>query len=150
MQIMTAVTAFLFIAHTPSTSRFSELEAAKVRWNARGFGDYQFDYQAVCFCVPEVTVLSRVEVQAGRVSRVTQLEGRQPLSADNLGLFSTIEQMFTNLERDLTIPSNDFFVDIEITFDPTFGFPSKIIYVPNRGVDDSGAMLMLTNLQPLK
>jgi hypothetical protein len=153
MKVITAVTALLLMAAcapSPSTPQPTELEGAKARWNARGFADYSFTFRKLCFCPIEVVQFNVVEVRAGKVTKVTPLEGGEPLSPNFTALFNTVEDLFSQLERDFPVPTSDIYERLEVTFDPTLGFPSKINYVGKVNVPDAGATYTLSDVKALE
>jgi len=145
-----AVAAIFLVACTPSTPQLSTLEQAKLRWSARGFGDYQLKYQIFCFCPREVVQPSSVEVRGGVVVKVTNLETQQVLDSTFYGAFLPVDALLTQLEKDLPLKPESFFQSVDVTFDPALGFPSKIVYIEKPIVADASRSYSLSDLKALE
>ncbi len=151
MKILAAVTAVLLISCTPTpVPQASALEQAKLRWNARGFEDYQFNYQAFCFCPRELTRLSRVEVRVGMVTKVTALESGEVLSADLNPYFPTVDALLSRLEQNLPLKPDSIFERVKVTFDATLGFPSKIDFIEKPIVADASSSHTVSEVRALE
>ena len=151
MKFLTVSTALLLIAAcAPSTPQPTELEGAKARWNARGFGDYKMHYQLFCFCPRETVQPSSVEVRGGVVTKVTILETQEVLDPRFYAAFLPVDALLTQLDKDLPLDPNSIFQNIEAIFDPTLGFPSKIVYTEKPIVADASRSYALSDVTALK
>ncbi len=106
------------VEHHDRARAASELEAARLRWDALGLESYTFDYSPECLCPYASQAPWRVTVTEGRVSDVTLVDG-QPLP--DFRAAPAVDQLFADLERagrEATGP-------VTVTFDPQSGVPVK-------------------------
>lgn len=79
-----------------------DLAAGKAAWEATGIDDYEYSYQRVCECHPDIPVDTIVTVRDGKVvavryARKDYLED-VVLAADRVRWFRTIDDLFTLVE----------------------------------------------------
>lgn len=119
---------------------------ARARWEARGFGDYTFEFRVSCYCAPELNDWSAIVVRDGAVveARSVASGDRHPAYLDQA--WSTIEALFDDLLRRR---NRGDLVDIVARFDKQLGFPSYINYSYDPGIMDAGAVIYVRNVSPL-
>jgi hypothetical protein len=129
---------------SPSEHRL--LAAAEQRWAARGFSDYSIESSTSCFCPPEMTGWTRIEVVDGQVRKATLLETGEVVTDIRLNYWSSVESLFATIRNS---SRDDWIADLEVAFDPILGFPTVVGWVPEDGIVDGGATRTLRNAQPL-
>ena len=106
----------------------AELRAAEERWAAKALDDYQLTMQYYCLCPFREPV--RVTVEDGRVTSVTTLDGK-PADPADVGWYPLrVESAFTTVEDNLAAD------EIEVRFDPEFGFPAHVSANPDVDMHD--------------
>lgn len=97
------------------------LAEARLRWHARGPTDYQYVFQASCFCGPEAQEPVRVAVEDGDVVSVTSVETGEPAQPAFPGETLTVEGLFSFLADALAGEPASF----EATYHPGLGHPTS-------------------------
>lgn len=112
--------------------QISELAKARQCWAMTRTRDYAFDLDTRCFgaCYGPVTV----EVELGDVVSVIPHEGRTPSSDDILEDVPRIGDLFDKVLHYIERSSQDG-VELEVTYDPTYGYPRSIDYRNNNVTD---------------
>ena len=111
-----------------SPSAKSRLQENRDKWRAQGLTTYAFTLRQACFCAINGPV--RVVVINGTVFSATQISTGQALDTR---FVSTIESLFDFIERGI---ANHYAV-LEVTYDPTLGYPARIVSDGSRNaVDD--------------
>ncbi len=124
-----------------------ELSAAQARWRNSQVSHYRYNLSVVCFCGFTQRMPLTVEVAGGLMRSMVFSDGT-PVSADQLQWFSrysTIDALFDFTEETLRTADK-----INVEYDSTYGFPTKVqIDFYTDAVDDELA-LILENFQPLQ
>jgi hypothetical protein len=107
---------------TPDPVLLAELDENRQKWQAAGITDYQFTIALMCFCAFGGPV--NMEVHGDAVSMT--YEDGTPLDRSSAGYgpysgYSTIDLTFGELVRELNKAD-----DMEVAYDPTFGYPTTI------------------------
>jgi hypothetical protein len=111
--------------------RLDGLAAARSVWIAAAPATYEFTYSRLCFCLVEFP--ARVQVDAGVVTRVVDLQSSETLSAERNAGFPTVEELF--IELDDLIRLEPF--RLEVQYDPELGYPSFVsVDIEERVVDE--------------
>ena len=109
----------------PSGSALAgDLRAAQERWASKAVDSYQLTLQYNCFCPFRDPI--RVTVEDGRVTAVTKLGGAAVNPQDVQWYPLLVESAFRAVQDNLGAD------EIEVTFDPAFGFPAHV----NANPDD--------------
>ena len=103
----------------------AELNAARALWASKAVDDYQLTLQYNCFCPFRDPI--RVSVVDGRVTSVTLLDGAAVNPQDVNWYPLLVESAFRTVQENLEADQ------IEVTFDPAFGFPAHV----NANPDDN-------------
>jgi len=142
--IFLALVSLVFSACSPLAG--SELARNRDKWRAAGIDHYRFDLSVLCFCPFSAQMPLSVEVMGGKVVSMAYNDGT-PVPESERSAFSayaTIDALFAYTED--AVRQAD---EIQITYDPIYGFPSQaqIDFVKNA-VDDELA-LGVENFQAL-
>jgi len=101
---------------TPNDGQRKALRDAQALWASRRLTDYSYTYRRLCFC--PVTAPVRVTVRGG-----SPVEAGRP----------RIEDLFREIESALDRAAHE----VEATYDPTFGYPTRYyIDLDARTVDE--------------
>lgn len=106
----------------------TELNTNRQKWAAHGYANYAFTLRMDCFCAINgpVTVL----VVADSVRQVVLQSTGEAISAPWI---PTITKLFDIIEQDINRPA----AVLQVTYEPEFGYPTKIVSDPiANAVDD--------------
>ena len=129
-----------------SPDELSRLAASERRWEARGFADYSIETLSSCFCPPEVTSWTRIEVIGGQVRRAILLATGEVITDVRLNYWSSVEALFASIHD---ANRDDWIEDIRVSYDASLGFPTLVEWIPKQGVLDAGGSRALRNARPL-
>ncbi len=122
-----------------TTGPLDQLAAARERWSKRGFADYSYTFQAICFCANGNPI--RVSVVRDTVRSAIDLTTSQPVSLQFLYTY-TVDGLFAVIENGI---SNHKTVDA--TYEPTLGYPVHIDYDRDNPAPDAGAIYKVNDLR---
>ncbi len=118
----------------PRKAAQQALDAARSRWAAIGLTDYDFDYQASCFCGPEMLRPVVVQVRGGTITAVLDKETNAPRTP--LSNWYTIPGLFDRIQGWIDLPANT----LDASYDPVTGVPTSVSVDPIRNaIDDETA-----------
>jgi len=121
-----------------------DLARNRLRWASAGLHDYEFDYQLSCFCAPEATEAVHIVVRNDQVAGVTRT--RDGLAAvRQYGTWPTVADLFEDVGRQLEREAER----IEVTYDPTYGYPRSIVVDVYLMAADDESSQTAANLRPL-
>ena len=122
---------------------------------------YSFEYQYRSFLPPEYIAPVRISVEDGRVSNVvftepTKVLGNdwgsyadseypafKPLPASVQGRYTTIDQLFNDIKKDINFSDN-----VQVEYDPDTGYPIHVSVDPYFNTIDDEYSYSLTHYQP--
>jgi hypothetical protein len=106
----------------------SDLEANRQKWAQRGYTNYTFTLRMDCFCAINGPV--SVLVIADSARQVTLQSTGAVIDAPWI---PTIKKLFDVIDQEIARPA----AVLRVTYDPTLGYPSKIVSDPiANAVDD--------------
>lgn len=127
----------------------SELVRNREKWDAAHIESYRMNLFIGCFCGFTDRMPLTVEVRKGEVVSMTYADGTEVGSDMNrpyFDRFATIDRLFADLESGDTSKADK----VEITYDPTYGFPSQVnVDAIENAVDDEYSV-QLSNFEALK
>ena len=134
-----------------SSDEVRELNRAEGRWKARGFADYTYEMQRLCFCPPEINRWTRVTVRAGVVVDATPVEPDPTYPITTLSYWQPIDSLFVQLRQaaDDSYGSGAY-SDVIVQYDAQLGYPTRIEWVEKPNVADAASTLNLRNVTPLQ
>ena len=118
----------------------ADLNAARARWASKAIDDYQLTLQYSCFCPFRDPI--RVSVEDGRVTSVTLLDGAAVNPRDVEWYPLLVESAFRTVQENLQAD------EIEVTFDPVFGFPAHVDANPDDQMFDEEFSFDVTDFAP--
>lgn len=141
---------YLFIALVLSGCSLggkSEIQRNQQKWQDAGISHYRYNLFIGCFCVFNEHMPLVVEVQDGKFVSMEYQSGKEieATSRELFDQYATIERIFSELETDINGKADE----VTVTYDPTYGFPTKVnIDFIKNAVDDEVA-LTVSNFEKL-
>ena len=127
----------------PTLSRQVATESL-ARWNAHSLSSYEFEIENRCYCTIHGNF--RVTVRDNRIVDVFDLKYGIHLPEEvyqRYALFRTISGLFDQLDTiRLSNPQK-----LEVSFDPTYGYPTEVAVDGDRGVTDDELVYYVRNLE---
>ena len=99
-----------------------ELARNRQRWVSAGLRDYEYDFQRMCFCLPEATERVHIVVRNDAVVSVVRTRDGQPAST-RVVAWPRVEDLFDDVRRRLDQGTDR----LEVRYDPTYGYPRSIV-----------------------
>jgi hypothetical protein len=118
-----------------------DLERNRQRWASAQLHDYDFDYQLSCFCAPNATEAVHIAVRNDAV--VSVVRTRDGLPANNGIAWPRVDELFAGVERRLALGA----ARLDVTYDPTLGYPRSIIVDVNAMAVDDESTQSASNLR---
>jgi hypothetical protein len=122
-----------------------ELSRNRQRWTSAQLHDYEFDYQLSCFCLPEATEPVHIVVRGDVVASVVRRRDGLPAGA-RYGGWPRVDELFADVSRLLAQNA----ARLDVTYDPTYGYPREIIADVDFMTADDESQQTASNLKPLR
>jgi hypothetical protein len=116
----------------------AELELARnrQRWASSATHDYEYEFRRNCFCPPEATEQVRIVVRQDAIVSVVRTRDGQPAST-TFAVWPRVDELFTDVQRRLEQPTER----LDVSYDPTFGYPRSIVVdIALMAADDEYAL----------
>ena len=130
---MLAVTLCIVLATHASAGHLplvqQQLNQHRLRWQAAGAVDYDFNFQRICFCTADYTQPGLVHVRGGRIDSVERPDTGAPLNPD---LYLTVGDLFDEAQQAL---DNDA-IEVTLEYDPVLAYPTFLYTDFNQFVAD--------------
>lgn len=126
------------------TTEERELTRNRQRWASAGVHDYEFDFQRTCFCLPESTNQVRITVRQDAIASVVRVSDGQPAGTSNI-VWPRVDELFAEVQKTLEQGAER----LEVTYDPTYGYPRSIVVDRELMAVDGGYALTSGNLRRL-
>ena len=109
---------------SPSGRTGEELELARnrQRWASARLHDYEFDFQRTCFCGPEVTQQVHIVVRRDAIVSVVRTSDGSPATSSST-VWPRVDELFLDVEQRLAQRIER----LDVSYDPTFGYPRSIV-----------------------
>jgi hypothetical protein len=121
-----------------------ELARNRQRWASAGLRDYEFDFQRLCFCTPEVTEPVHIIVRNDVVTSVVRRRDGQPASMQYT-TWPRVDELFEDVQRRLSPRAER----LDVQYDPTYGYPRSIVVDVQLMMADDEYALTAGNLRRL-
>jgi len=110
-----------------------EFKDNREKWNRRGPDSYSFVMQRSCFCGGELRDAVRIVVEDGNRVSATYVGSGQPVRADFLQFFPTMDGIFEILEEAYADADS-----LDVRYDAALGYPIEayIDYLKNARDDE--------------
>lgn len=132
-------------APTARADEASDLARNKQRWASAQIHDYEFDYQLGCFCPQEITEQVRILVRADAIVSVVRKRDGLPAS-NQFNRWPRVDDLFTEVQTRL----DQRVARLNVTYDPTYGYPTSIIVDVYLMAADDEAQHTAGNLRVLR
>jgi hypothetical protein len=118
------------------TEQELELARNRQRWASAGVHDYEFDFQRSCFCLPQATEPVRIVVRRDAIVSVVRTSDGQPAST-SYTVWPRVDELFLDVQQRLEQKIER----LEVSYDPTYGYPRSIVAdIALRAADDEYAL----------
>jgi len=138
--LVTALAAIASCSDLFSPGDQSRLEENRDKWRAQGLTTYSFTLRQVCFCGINGPV--RVVVVNGAAVNATLISNGQLVDPR---FVSSIESLFDFIQRGIAKHS----AVLEVTYDPTRGFPARIVSDGSKSTADDEVTYEVSDVQPI-
>lgn len=130
--LLLAVVGCSITATTGRSSEEVELARNRQRWFSAGIHDYEFDFQRICFCLPEATESVHIVVRQDVVTSVVRTRDGQPASV-RVTAWPRVDELFDDVQQRLDQRAER----LDVRYDPTYGYPRSIVVdIVLRAADD--------------
>lgn len=127
--------------------RTQQFNTNRLKWQAAGIKDYQFDVSISCFCAFERDPVT-MTVHGATVS-MTHADGRPFQFIENghdvFSRYSTVARAFDELSQDLATA-----YDVAVVYDPSYGFPTHIGIDHDLYTSDDELSIAISSFKVLK
>lgn len=123
----------------PLGPEMARLERARLAWEAARLEDYRFEYRTFCFCL---NLQGLVEVRAGQVVGVTDLETGQPVTDESLDRYPTVDELFDTLAEWIGREPDE----MEVTYHLRLGYPLTAAFDFDFAVADEEQAFQVSEL----
>lgn len=128
----------------------SELARNREKWDAANIDSYRMTLFIGCFCGFTDKMPLTVEVRKGEVVSMTYADGTQVGAAEPgrefFDRFATIDRLFADLESGDSSKADK----VEITYDPTYGFPAQVSVDAIQNAVDDEYSVQISNFEALQ
>ena len=130
----------------PAERMDEELELARnrQRWTSSNTHDYEFEFQRLCFCLPEATERVRIVVRQDAIASVVRLRDGQPAST-SFTVWPRVDELFADVEKRMEQQTER----LDVQYDPTYGYPRSIVVDIELMMADDEYSLTAGNLRRL-
>lgn len=122
-----------------------DLTRSRQRWTSAQIHDYEFDYQLSCFCAPEATEPVHIVVRSDAVTSVVRRRDGLP-TGTRYGGWPRVDELFADVSRQLEQNA----ARLDVTYDPTYGYPREIVVDVNLMTADDESQQTASNLTPIR
>jgi Family of unknown function (DUF6174) len=109
-----------------------QLATARVRWASADIQSYHFEYNRVCFCLPEARGPAVVTVRNGVVTDVELVQTNSVTGEPILAAFPTIDDLFDLIQRAI----EEGWDVLEVEYDEALGYPTSLTVDPSTTTAD--------------
>ncbi len=102
----------------------SEIRRNQQKWQDAGISHYRYNLFVGCFCAFSQDMPLVIEVKDGQIVSMEYQSGNE-MDASSRQLFekyATIDRIFSELQTNVIGKADE----VNITYDPTYGFPTKV------------------------
>ena len=120
------------------------------QWQAANLTHYRFKLHLSCFCASRDQMPLTVEVQDGKVVSIVDVKGTvitaEDPSFEFFSKFAIIDTIFAEIE---TASASENHGDINVTYDPTLGYPTDVALDYDIMMADEELYLTITDFEQL-
>lgn len=130
-------------AGTDLAAATRQLHAAESKWQQLKPEHYAYILHRSCFCPPEATKPIEIRVFRGKIQQATVLPDGTPLPADRQGTALSIDDLFGKIRDAIEHKA----ASLEVTYDPQYGFPTRISIDYDRMMADEELSLSVSDFK---
>jgi hypothetical protein len=128
----------------------TDLSRNQSKWDKAGIKNYRYSLHIGCFCAFRDRMPLTVEVRDGKMVSMSYSDGT-PVSAEDMQIdffqqFSTIDGIFADLSTGGASKAEK----VEVTYDPTYGFPAQVYVDQILQAADDEYSVQVSNFEVLK
>lgn len=134
----------------------SEVQQARDKWQAASISHYRFKLSLGCFCAFSQDMPLNIEVRDGQVVSIAYQSGNpiDPSLMEYFQRFATVDKLFDEIQNSFQVQGNvdtagDKADEVKVTYDPTYGYPSKISIDFIKNAVDDELSLQITDFEKL-
>ena len=147
-KIVLVVLAFMLTAC--SFGAKNELTQNQTKWEQANIDSYRFSLMIGCFCAFMDRMPLTIEVNNGQVTSIKYADGSSVDSTDGqfeyFNRFATMDGLFAEVKAD----QNGAAEEVKVTYDSTYGYPSRISVDRIKAAVDDEYSLTVSNFEVLK
>jgi len=124
-----------------------ELRLNQQKWQDAGISHYRFGLFFGCPCPASMDGPFVIEVKNDQVVSMQPQSGHplDPYIRRDIEHSATIDLIFSKLEKDLNGEADE----VTVTYDPTYGFPTKFYNDPDKNMIDDELTLIISDFEVL-
>lgn len=120
--VLSGLTSCSITEPSTQSSALIELSRNRQRWESAAAHDYEFDFQRLCFCPPEVTEQVHIVVKQDAIVSVVRIRDGQPANT-TYAVWPRIDELFADVQQRLDQRAER----LDVRYDPTLGYPRSIV-----------------------
>lgn len=136
----TTTTRLAIPSLTPYTILEEELAIQRTFWESYNTTLYSYTMEVSCFCIPEYTTPKRITVENDVLQSTIDIASGEPSEYDD---YQTIPQLFQSITDAIHLR----YVQINVDYDPEYGYPARISTSPEYDLPDVGSLVTVKDLE---
>lgn len=118
------------------------LATARARWASRAPDGYRFDWKRGCDCPAEVYRPIEITVASGQIAAAVYSDDRNPVAEQFRSTLRTVDGVFDDVQKAI----DQHAAEIDLTFDPSYGYPTSVFIDYSHQIADEELSLQLSGL----
>lgn len=117
-----------------------QYEANLQKWQDAGIDNYSMTLARSCFCRDDTIRPVNLDIKNDKVVAATYADTGEPVPADNINQLS-VDDLFSTIKKALSSGA----AAVDVTYDPTYGYPTSIYIDQNRMMADEEMGFSISN-----
>ena len=122
------------------------LNQAMAKWERAGLHSYSYRFERNCFCPEEWRKATTVTVVRDSVASARYVEPDAQVPAENIERYQTVGELFAKLQEAIDRKA----YHMEITYDPTYGYPTSAMIDYDERMADEEMRFTAGELKPIR
>ena len=139
-RVTLAVALIVSTACQDSTGIGWGASAAQARWNERRPASYRYTVSRSCECMAETTAPVIVTITNGAVASRRYVSTGADVAPAYAALYPTIDELFAIIDE----ARRDHVASLDVTYDPTWGFPTHVSIDRNASMVDDEILYVVS------
>ncbi|NEO49518.1 MAG: hypothetical protein F6K55_37625 [Moorea sp. SIO4A3] len=123
-----------------------QLEQNQERWETQKLDNYRYRLQVACYCIGDVTKPVVVEIRNGETTSIVAADSGKPVNRKFFDNYDSVSKLFDVVQKAI---DQDYY-KLDVTYDPTLGYPTKIDMDYRAEIADDERTLTIDNLEVSK